>query len=381
MIRSIKLNIFSLVAAALAIVTFASCEKEKTINSNISTVKELYYPEVGKYLKLQPATTAVVNFEWSPARAEDGSLVMYEIAFDTLGGDFSKPVYTIASGSNGVQNSLALSHKILNSIASKAGIQPSTSGSLQWTVIASKGLNEKRSESSRVIVVERPSGFTEIPANVFITGAATEGGTDLANAKAMKLTADGIFEIFTRLKDGSFEFVDRNSGTPVTYSIQGTRLAEGGENQQTGDKIYRIRLDFANAAAEMIQITGAGVFASAYNRVVGNLAYAGDGTWTATNMPIAYYDFGSWKDDRFKFQLLTADAGGTAGIVYYGSVNQSNSTPPDANTPAAYYGVVPVDNSQWDFTYKYPAGADGKTADVTLQLNAAEDYTYKLTVK
>ncbi|UYQ94160.1 SusE domain-containing protein [Chitinophaga horti] len=381
MIRSIKSNIYSLLAATLAITTFASCEKDKEINSNISTVKELYYPEVGKYLKLQPATTAVVNFEWSPARAEDGSLVMYEVAFDTLGGDFQRPIYTVASNGNGVQNALSLSHKVLNTVASKAGIQPSTSGSLQWTVIASKGLNEKKAEASRVIVIERPSGFTEIPSNVFITGAATEGGADLASAKPMKLNADGVFEIFTRLKDGAYQFVDRNSGTPVTYSIQGTRLAEGGENQQAGDKVYRIRLDFANAAAEMTEITGVGVFASAYNRSVGNLAYAGNGTWTGTNLPIAYYDFGSWKDDRFKFQLLTADAGGTPGAMFYGSVNQSNSTPPDANTPEAYYSVVPVDNSQWDFTYKYPAGSDGKAGDFTLELNAAGDYKYKLTVR
>lgn len=380
MIRTFNLRIYSMLAALLAVGAFASCEKDETINSNISTVKELYYPEVGKYYKLQPATSAVVNFEWSAARAEDGSLVMYEVAFDTVGGNFQRPIYTVASNGNGVQNSLALSHKILNSIASKAGIQPATSGSLQWTVIASKGLNEKRADSSRVIVIERPSGFTEIPDNVFITGAATEGGTDLSAAKAMKLGTDGVFEIFTRLKAGAFTFTDRNSGTPVTYSIQGNRLQEGGENQQTGDKVYRIRLDFANAAAEMTEITEAGVFASAYNKVVGKLAYTGDGTWAAQGVPIAYFDFGSWKDDRFKFQFSTLDAGGTTGTLYYGSVNQSNSTPPDANTPAAYYSVVPVDNSQWDFTYKYPAGSDGKTGDFTLQLNAKEDYSYKLIV-
>jgi hypothetical protein len=364
----------------MAIGAFASCEKEETLNSNISEVKELYYPEVGKYIKLQPATSAVVNFEWSAARAEDGSLVMYEVAFDTLGGDFTKPIYTVTSNSNGVQNSLSLSHKVLNSIASKAGIQPSTSGSLTWTVIASKGLNEKRADTSGMIVVERPSGFTEIPSNVYITGDATEGGADLSKAQPMKTGADGVFEIFTRLKPGSYHFVDRNSGTPVTYSIQGTRLQENGENQQSGEKIYRIRLDFANAAAEMIEITDAGIFASAYNKVIGKLNYTGNGIWAAENVAIAYYDFGSWKDDRFKFQLTTADAGGTTTVIYYGSTNQSNSTPPDANTPAAYYRVVPVDNSQWDFTYKYPAGADGKTGDFTLKLGAKEDYSYQLTV-
>lgn len=380
MIRTISFKIYSILAAVMAVGAFTSCEKDDTINTNISTVKELYYPEVGKYYKLQPATNAVVNFEWSAAKAEDGSLVMYEVAFDTVGGDFSHPIYRVASNGNGVQNSLSLSHKVLNSLASKAGIQPSTSGSLQWTVFASKGLNEKRADAAREIVLERPAGFTEIPANVFVTGEASEGGADLAKAVPMKLGVDGVFEIFTRLNNGKYYFVDRTSGTPATYSILGTRVQEGGENKVTGDKIYRIRLDFANAAAEMTEITGVGVFASAYNKVVGNLTYNGSGTWSATNVPIAYFDFGSWKDDRFKFQFQIADESGTAGTMYYGSVNQSNSTPPDANTPAAYFQVVPVDNSQWDYTYKYPGGSDGKMGDFTLHLNAKKDYSYELTV-
>lgn len=381
MIRSLTSKINCILAAVAAMATFSACEKDDTINTNISTVNALYYPEEGKYLKLQPATSAVVNFEWSTARAEDGSLVMYEVAFDTAGGNFATPLYTVASNGNGVQNALSLSHKVLNTIASKAGIQPSATGTLQWTVIASKGLNAKRSDSSRSIVVERPSGFTEIPANVFVTGAATEGGADLAKAQPMKLGADGVFEIFTQLKDGAFQFVDRNSGTPVTYSIEGTKLQEGGQNTQTGTRIYRIRLDFANAAAEMVEITEAGIFASAYNRTIGKFTYAGNGTWKAENVAIAYFDFGSWKDDRFKFQFLTADAGGTPGTMYYGSVNASNSTPPDANTPEAYYRLVPVDNSQWDFTYKYPAGSDGKTGTFILNLNATKDYSYELTVQ
>ncbi len=49
MIRTFNLRIYSMLAALLAVGAFASCEKDKTINSNISTVKELYYPEVGRY--------------------------------------------------------------------------------------------------------------------------------------------------------------------------------------------------------------------------------------------------------------------------------------------------------------------------------------------
>jgi len=375
------INLYILFPALLAMALLQACSKDDTINTNISEVKDLYYPETNKYIKLQPSTNAVVNFEWSQAKAEDGSLVMYEVAFDTVGGDFSHPIYSLASNGNGVQNTLALSHKTLNAIANRAGIQPATAGSLQWTVIASKGLNARRADSARVIVVERPAGFTELPVSVYITGEATEGGADLAAAKPMKLNSDGTFEIFTRLKNGAYHFTDRNSGSPVTYSLQGTRIQEEGENNHTGDKIYRIRLDFANAVAEMTEITDAGVYAAAYDKVIGKLDYTGDGVWTAHDVAIAYYDFGTWKDDRFKFRFSTIDAGGVEGAAFYGSVNKDNSTPPDANTPEAYYKLVPVSNSQWDFTFKYPAGADGKKGDFTVTLNAKADYSYRLTVK
>ncbi|GAA0558895.1 SusE domain-containing protein [Chitinophaga japonensis] len=376
-----KFNVYILFHLLLAIALLPACEKDDTINTNISGVKDLYYPETNKYIKLQPATNAVVSFEWSQARAEDGSLVMYEVVFDTAGGDFSHPIYSVASNGNGVENVLALSHKTLNTIAGKAGIQPSTAGTLQWTVVASKGLNELRADSSREIVVERPAGFTELPVSVYITGDATEGGADLAQAKPMKLNSDGTFEIFTRLKDGSYHFADRNTGTPVTYSLQGTRVQEGGENQHSGDQVYRIRLDFANAVAEVTAITEVGIYAAAYNAVIGTLDYAGDGVWTGQDIAIAYYDFGSWKDDRFKFRFATTDASGTADAVFYGSVNQDNPAPPDANTPEAYFKLVPVDNSQWNFTFKYPAGADGKKGNFTVTMNAGADYSYELTVQ
>ena len=82
--------------------------------------------------------------------------------------------------------------------------------------------------------MERPNGFAEIPVDVFLTGDATEVGADLSKAIRMKMITSGVFELYTSLKDGKFHFTDRNTGTPATYSLEGTVLKEGGESTHTG---------------------------------------------------------------------------------------------------------------------------------------------------
>ena len=107
----------------LLMVGLAGCDKdERDINDTISDVTAFYAPNDNLFVRLEPATSASVVFEWEQARAEDGSLVMYEVAFDKEGGDFKSPIYKMTSDGNGVQPRLTLSHKDLNRIANFAGI-------------------------------------------------------------------------------------------------------------------------------------------------------------------------------------------------------------------------------------------------------------------
>src|SRR3954468_20211966 len=148
----------------LALAFLAGCSKNnRDINMNISEGTAFYAPNDNLSVKLEPATAASVGFEWEQAKAEDGSLVMYEVAFAKENGDFNTPVYKIASDGNGVQNKLTLSHKDLNRIANLAGIKALETGKLKWTVLASKGTNVRQATISRTIQVERPAGFADIP--------------------------------------------------------------------------------------------------------------------------------------------------------------------------------------------------------------------------
>ncbi|HEY8957441.1 SusE domain-containing protein, partial [Chitinophaga sp.] len=143
----------------LSVLLFSCKKDDYSLNTNMQPVPKLTAPLDNKYIKLQPTTSATVSFEWDQARAEDGSLVQYEVAFDKAGGDFSSPVAKFSSDGGGVQNKLTLSHKDLNSVAGKAGIASLATGKLVWTVLASKGYNIQKAAETKTIEVERPNGF------------------------------------------------------------------------------------------------------------------------------------------------------------------------------------------------------------------------------
>jgi hypothetical protein len=368
--------------AILGMVVFSACTKKETeLNTSLAPVQSLYAPADGLFVKLQPATSASVQFEWDAARAQDGTYIQYELAFDKEDGDFSQPIYKIASDGNGAMNTLTLSHKVLNKIANMAGIAALETGTLKWTVLSIKGINSVKAETVRTMIVERPAGFADIPADVYLTGDATEAGADLSAAIKLKTISPGVFEIFTKLKPGTFSFTNQNTGTPLTFALNGTTLVEGSPMTQTEEKLYRIRLDFNNAAAEMTEIVSLGVYVSAYAEVKHPLSYTGNGVWENPNTLVEFFPFSWGRDERFKFLLKTKDSQGATVDEYYGSMNQSNPVPPDANTPADYFTLVPVDNSQWDYTYKFPTAADNQMVKIIADFSpSSPTYSYQVVI-
>ena len=361
----------------------AGCDKnDRDINMNITEVNAFYAPNDNLFVKLEPATAASVGFEWEQAKAEDGSLVMYEVAFAKEDGDFTSPVYKMASDGNGVQNKLTLSHKDLNRIANFAGIQSLERGKLKWTVLASKGTNVKQSSQVRTIEVERPAGFAEIPTEVFITGDATEAGTDLANAIKMKSIDPGVFEIYTSLKPGTYRFVNKKEGTPVSYQVSGTFLKEGDAvaSPATAEQVYRLQLDFNNAAVKIQEVTKLGYWFAPNNSLDAELTYQGGGVFKASDVPIEFRQEGWGRDERYKFRMWLKDENGNEIIEDWGSVNRDNSRP-SASTPAAWYKVFRHDVNQWDYTFKFPTEADMNNVDLVVKFDPAEDYTHEVIIK
>jgi nitrogen fixation protein FixH len=359
----------------LAIMSITSCKKEgRPLNLNLTAVGNLASPDDNTDVVLDPTSDASVLFKWDSATDADGGLVLYEIAFDKEGGDFSKPVYKVVSDKGGVDPQITLTHKALNKIANTAGIPASSTGKLKWTVIASKGTNVKIASVSRTIQLDRPAGFAENPAELYLTGAATEGGTDLSKAVKLKQTEDGVFEIYTSLTAGDYILTDKNTDGGKQYYIE-NGIIKAGSTPITisgAKKTYRLNFDFTSATSKSMEIQSIGLYMSAYGTEIGTLNYIGNSTWEAPSVDVEFYQFSWGRDERYKFIVHTA-----AGLEYIGSSNQNNDPP--AGKPASYFYLWPVTNDQWNNTYKFDPSADKANVKVDVMFKP-DAYTHKVTV-
>jgi hypothetical protein len=359
----------------LAMLVITSCKKDvRPLNLNVTAVSTLTLPANNTVVVLAPATAASVDFQWEPAKAADGDFVLYEIAFDKEGGDFSKPIYKTVSNGGGVDTKLTLTHKELNKIGNMGGIAASSTGKLIWTVLASKGTNVVVGSSSNTIALNRPAGFADLPTEMYITGSATEGGTDITKAVKLKKNDEGVFEIYTSLKAGDYVLTDKPSDAGKKYYVDGGLIKEGNTPVAvTAAKNYKLTFDFNVATTAMDEIQSVGLWMSAYNKEIGQLNYIGNSTWEVASLPIEFFQFSWGRDERYKFVVHTS-----AGVQYFGSTKGDNGPP--AGQPASYYFVVPVTNDQWANTYKFDPSADLHNVKVDVSFKADGAYTHSVTV-
>ncbi|QCR24684.1 SusE domain-containing protein [Pontibacter sp. SGAir0037] len=370
---------FTCIAALLALV---GCGKDKELDhTQVTEVTNLFTPENNKFIKLEPASGSAV-FEWGKARAEDNGLVFYEVAFDEENGDFSDPLYTIEADNNGTGNTLTMSYSDLNQIADRAGIPAQSVGKVKWTVFSSKGINVKKSSVHHVLELERPEGFSEIPSALYLIGSATEAGEDLGNAIPFKQLRSGVFELYTSLKPGTYNFAASNSGSPTTYSISEGKMVEGGTTIVSGDeKVYRISLNMNNASATFTEIKSVGLWFSAEDKIWYNLPYVGNSTWEIKNAQVEFFQESWGRDERYKFRFTVVNAAGEESMEWFGSQNRDNSRPTSSSAPS-YWFMYPVDGSRYDFSFKFNGDADRRNADIKVDFSAtANNYTHSVTVK
>ena len=359
-------------------VLLAACSSDGEVRDlQVTAVQSIYEPADAKSVVLQSSSSASLYFEWEPSLAEDGGAVLYEVVFDKTDGDFSDPLAIITSDNNGAMNHATISHKTLNQIAASAGVESAETGTLKWTVYASKGIFPVKAQEDRTLTITRLAGFAEVPAQLYITGEATEVGGELSKAMQMKKVADGEFEIYMQLTAGqSFQFVSSNAGTPTTYSLQGEKLVEGGTTTVSETGIYRYYVDFNAGSFTSKQVTKVSLFLNWSQREI-ELAYQGLGVWAVSDYTIEGLSGGDNDDDRYKFRMQS-----TAGETEWRAIN--NDSKPTGNE--SYYYMVEKSNvEQWtnNEIWKNPAtdGWSGKTYDVTFSLNPSGEYTHNLVIK
>ncbi|PST82889.1 hypothetical protein C7T94_09645 [Pedobacter yulinensis] len=364
----------------LTTVLFSSCKKERTdlVTTTITPAKTTG-PAATAHVVVSPASNAVLTFTWEPAKTGNYSGVFYEVQFDKENGNFTKPIYRSGTGRQNVEPKLVLSHKEVNKLAYAAGIPELATGKVRWRVVASNGVIEAFSEPS-VISLARPAGFAENPTDVYLSGEATETGADLAKAMKFKRLSDGVFELYTALSPGSYKLTDKTSGTPLTFSVDGGLLKEAasGASPAAVKTVYRINLDFNKSTAVLTEIQSAGLWFAPYNRIQATLAYAGQGVFRATDVQVTWKQETWGKDERYKFRVSEKGPAGTIAVRNWGSSNKDNSRP-TSGTAASYFFLREVDNTQYDYTYKFMS--ESEKADIELNFGASADYTHKITFK
>jgi hypothetical protein len=367
---------------SLAALLFIGCEKdERDINMDVTEVTNIFTPADAVSIKLNPAGGAVETFEWEQAKAADGSLVLYEVAFDQENGDFSAPFYKVVSDNKGVLNKLSLSHGDLNKIAQLGGSAFFEKKKFKWTVLSSKGTNVKKASVSRTIELERPGGFDVLPGNLYITGSATEGGDVLANALKMHQVAPGVFEIYSKLKAGSYKFVDGITGTPKEYYIFDNAgvnaIGMNGVTDFTGpDKIMRVRLDFNNINASYAEVKEVKLWYSAGNEFWFTLPYTSNGVWRKNGHTVSYVQMPWGFEERHKYMMVIDE--GTGDKEHWLNSNFGDPAGQDGQYPSSVeYRTINMtanNGSQWDWGWKFDRNylTNGSTADFWISLRGSD---------
>ncbi|MDQ3276862.1 MAG: hypothetical protein M3Q06_00955, partial [Bacteroidota bacterium] len=213
-------------------------------------------------------------------------------------------------------------------------------------------------------------------------GSGTEAGADVSSAIKMKSTGPGVFEIYTQLKPGTYSFVNKKTGTPTSYVVQGTFLKEGTgvATPVTAPTVYRIELDFNNAAVKLTEVTKVSYWFAPRNAVEAELTYAGNGVFKAENVKVEFKQESWGRDERYKFRMNLKAADGTQSVEDWASVNRDNSRP-TATTPAAWYNVFKQNVNQWDYTFEFPAEADMKNVDLFLNFKPDAAYNHQIIIK
>ena len=366
-----------------AVVLIAGCKKnDRAINLNVTAVPGLFTPVDNKYIKLKPAANQTETFEWEQAKAEDGSIVLYEVAFDQEAGDFTKPFYTVVSDNRGINNKLTLTHGDLSKIAALGGADFFQRKKFKWTVLSSKGTNVKKAEQSRIIDLERPGGFAVLPGEMFITGSATEGGTVLASALKMRQVSPGVFEIFSKIKPGTYQFTDGITATANKFYIfDDNGINAIGANGQTTyagtEKIMRITLDFNNINANYLEVKSVQFWYCIGNQFWFTLPYTANGIWRFNSHTVTL-TMAPWNslEERYKYKMVVNDGSGDKDLW----LNSNFGDP--AGQDGQYPGTVAYrtinltknEGSQWDWGWKLDRNylTQGTVADFWVSLRGSD---------
>lgn len=375
-----KILFFHLLITLLVAAT--SCGNEGySFNPAFATPTELSSP---KSMTLDVTSTIPIVLSWTGGGAEDGGIVLYTVLFDKADGDFSHPIATYKSDL-GAEPQLTITQADINTIARNAGIKPDETGSIKWTVTASKGGEVKTSGQVAEIAVTRGEGIDNIPSELYLYGPTTEnGGKD---GLQFRQVSEGVFCIYTKLGSGNVSFRSSTGNDAYTYYINASgKLKEGTETTaiEHGEEVSRITINFntLSMSVDKINTSVRCIWGATFNNIA-ILQYAGNGKFTgdgdirflnpadpSTNPP----SWLSWIEERYYF---IAQVNG--GDKCWGRGDNISAEWPSGSEAPSFYELHEFSWSQWDHLWKMKGTLDNSHATITIDTNANNLMTHTFT--
>lgn len=348
----------------------AGCEDDYNYSAEFTEPQTLISPVP---LQLDLASVQNVVFSWKGGGAADGGMLLYEVLFDKAGGDFSAPLYRTPSDLGG-EPQLTLTHVTLNKLARMAGIKTGETGSLKWTVTASRGGVVKPAKTEGEIVLTRPEGL-EVPEQLYLYGPATENGSE---GQAFRLATDGVFVVYTILKaDGEIYFAGDQTENAVKYYINEEGVLVEGTSATTVTKQevpVRLTVNFNTKAMTIDTISAIRMIWGCSYNTIADLTYTGNGVFKAEDVAVEFVDpsrpgtnppdWLSWIEERYYFIATVNGA-----EVCWGRMDGVSSERPVGGEPLSFYELGEFPWSQWDHLWKMSGNLDQKRCTVTINTN------------
>src|SRR5690554_1643117 len=197
-----KRRSYYLLLAFIVTAIFLSCSDpiEDDVDNTIvlNTVEVLIAPAANTVLTLSDDSKRTEKFEWQHAEASKGVAPKYEILFFKDKQTPSDAIYTMSVSTS---NNIYINHVKLNDIAARAGIEPGSSGTIQWTIRAYHESITVLSQVTNALVIQRAEPERPVTA-LYLTGQGSEFGDNIAEAMAFTMQSDTRFILYSRLTAG-----------------------------------------------------------------------------------------------------------------------------------------------------------------------------------
>ena len=230
----------------------------------------------------------VTRFEWQPSITSNKFIVQYTLVLVPAGStDYDHPIMAVTPANAGKDTWVAPAASEIDYALWAACYPAGAEVKLQWVVIG-KAIEKKAIESRDITFKRFETEY--VPTTLFLTGDATEAGSDVTKAIPFRALVDhdgnqtGVFELYTHLNKGAtFFFRDQADAHSRKMGGADGKLNCGGAELATTDSAeYQITVDVKNNTYALLKIDRWSLVGDAVEGGWGGdvpLAYVGHSVW------------------------------------------------------------------------------------------------------